>query len=79
MGEELGLDELEIGLDYDDFIESLDRNFPGQDLTPVIFFETSRGCWWGERCALHLLRAQRARRWSTARCSPTARSASSRA
>jgi len=48
MGEELHIDA-EVGLDYTDFIESLERHFKGEGLTPVIFFETSRGCWWGER------------------------------
>jgi ribosomal peptide maturation radical SAM protein 1 len=46
MGEELPIDT-EVGLDYSDFIGSLERTFPGA--VPVIFFETSRGCWWGER------------------------------
>jgi ribosomal peptide maturation radical SAM protein 1 len=39
-------------LNYDDFFESLERNVSfaeGSDKTIEIFFETSRGCWWGER------------------------------
>ena len=48
MGVELPLDA-EVGLDYDDFIGSLERGFPGEGHVPVLFFETSRGCWWGER------------------------------
>lgn len=46
-------DELDINanlmLDYDAFLDSLDRNFPGGGVQPVLLFETSRGCWWGER------------------------------
>ena len=48
MGEELPIDE-DVGLDYSDFIGSLERGFPGESLEPALFFETSRGCWWGER------------------------------
>ncbi len=46
-------DELDINtnlmLDYDEFLDSLERNFPGGGVQPVLLFETSRGCWWGER------------------------------
>ena len=38
--------------DYSAFIESFDamRESGGEaDLEPLLFFETSRGCWWGER------------------------------
>lgn len=48
MGEELDIDS-DVGLDYSDFLESMERSFAGEGLQPVIFFETSRGCWWGER------------------------------
>ena len=48
MGEELPIDT-EVGLDYSDFLASLERSFPGRGEVPAIFFETSRGCWWGER------------------------------
>jgi len=48
MGEELDIDA-EVELGYSDFIESLERAFPGERQVPVMFFETSRGCWWGER------------------------------
>jgi ribosomal peptide maturation radical SAM protein 1 len=47
-GKELDIDT-ELELDYDDFFASLDRLLPGQNLKPDILFETSRGCWWGER------------------------------
>lgn len=39
----------DIPLDYDDFFASFDRLLPGAELKPDILFETSRGCWWGER------------------------------
>lgn len=50
IGEELDID-VEVPLDYDDYLDQLDSKLdlaPG-DLEPKIPFETSRGCWWGER------------------------------
>lgn len=37
--------------DYSAFIDSFDKMaaITGEDLEPLLFFETSRGCWWGER------------------------------
>jgi magnesium-protoporphyrin IX monomethyl ester (oxidative) cyclase len=37
-----------IELDYEPFLSTYEANFPdgGQ---PILLFETSRGCWWGER------------------------------
>jgi ribosomal peptide maturation radical SAM protein 1 len=48
IGEELDLNE-EIELDYDDFVESVRQKQPNRSLRLTIPFETSRGCWWGER------------------------------
>ena len=48
MGAELPIDT-DVELGYSDFIDSLERAFPGEGQVPVLFFETSRGCWWGER------------------------------
>ncbi len=48
IGEELPLD-VPIPLDYDPFLASLDRTFPGEAIEPILLFETSRGCWWGQR------------------------------
>ncbi len=48
IGDELGIDE-DVPLDYDDFLASFEqkcRSFAG---APELLFETSRGCWWGER------------------------------
>jgi ribosomal peptide maturation radical SAM protein 1 len=48
VGTELPIDQ-DVVLDYDDFLTTLDRNFPGRTIEPALLFETSRGCWWGER------------------------------
>lgn len=46
-GEELDINE-PIPLDYSAFIDEYEANFPGAP-HPSLMFETSRGCWWGER------------------------------
>lgn len=46
IGAELHIDE-DLPLDYRDFLESADSKCP--DIKPALLFETSRGCWWGER------------------------------
>jgi len=38
-----------IPLNYDDYFALFDRKLHGNPLKPRIPFETSRGCWWGER------------------------------
>ena len=38
-----------IPLDYSDFIKSFDSSFPDRKDSKLLLFETSRGCWWGER------------------------------
>jgi magnesium-protoporphyrin IX monomethyl ester (oxidative) cyclase len=48
LGEELPIDE-EVPLDYAPFLADFDRAFGGSEVQPVLLFETSRGCWWGER------------------------------
>jgi ribosomal peptide maturation radical SAM protein 1 len=35
--------------DYDDFFEQLDASTVERDEEPRLQFETSRGCWWGEK------------------------------
>ena len=47
-GEEFSLDGL-LDLDYTSFFDSLNRHFPNAKFNPILFFETSRGCWWGEK------------------------------
>lgn len=46
IGEELDIDTV-LRLDYDAFLNSLERKCP--DTRASLLFETSRGCWWGER------------------------------
>jgi ribosomal peptide maturation radical SAM protein 1 len=48
MGEELPID-IPVPLDYDSFLADLERSFPDGSVHPSLTFETSRGCWWGER------------------------------
>lgn len=48
IGKELSVNEL-IPLDYDSFLDSSASNLDGSGITPYLLFETSRGCWWGEK------------------------------
>lgn len=48
LGEDLSID-VPIKLDYEPFLESFQRHFADTGAKPVLPFETSRGCWWGER------------------------------
>jgi magnesium-protoporphyrin IX monomethyl ester (oxidative) cyclase len=47
-GDELPIDT-PVALNYDGFLDSVDRRFPDRTWVPMLLFETSRGCWWGER------------------------------
>ena len=47
-GEELDID-VEVALNYDAFLETIEKSFPNGEVKPILLFETSRGCWWGER------------------------------
>ncbi len=47
VGQELPI-EVPVALDYDSYLDDLERNF-GASVHPALPFETSRGCWWGER------------------------------
>jgi ribosomal peptide maturation radical SAM protein 1 len=38
----------QVPLDYGPFLDTLERDFQGR-ISPMLLFETSRGCWWGER------------------------------
>ena len=38
-----------VSLDYDGYLDQFDDHFPGGASRPSLLFETSRGCWWGER------------------------------
>jgi len=46
-GVENDVNEL-VELDYEPFIETYTHSFPSLG-KPILLFETSRGCWWGER------------------------------
>jgi ribosomal peptide maturation radical SAM protein 1 len=46
-GQELPI-ETPLALDYDDFIVSYEQ-LPGEKRPPNLSFETSRGCWWGQK------------------------------
>jgi len=48
IGEELDIN-VPIDLDYCRFLEIHRKNFPISPVKPVLLFETSRGCWWGEK------------------------------
>jgi ribosomal peptide maturation radical SAM protein 1 len=48
IGEELDI-EVPVKLDYGEFLETYRKNFPGVDQKPILLFETSRGCWWGQK------------------------------
>lgn len=46
-GAENDINEL-VEFDYEPFLDRYESYFPGRD-KPVLLYETSRGCWWGER------------------------------
>ena len=48
IGDELSID-VPVNLDYKPFVNALAKNFPQNEIEPILLFETSRGCWWGER------------------------------
>jgi ribosomal peptide maturation radical SAM protein 1 len=48
IGDELSIDT-KVELDYEAFLRTLEDNFPSENIKPTLLFETSRGCWWGER------------------------------
>jgi ribosomal peptide maturation radical SAM protein 1 len=48
IGEELNIDT-PIELNYDDFIQRFNEYFADTGLKPTVPFETSRGCWWGQK------------------------------
>ena len=59
------LDELPIP-DFDEFFEraeALGLLPPGGRREVELPFESAAGCWWGAQAPLHVLRAQRRRRW----------------
>ena len=35
--------------DFDDYFQRLSRSVLGDRIEPLLFFETARGCWWGQK------------------------------
>jgi ribosomal peptide maturation radical SAM protein 1 len=48
IGEDLDIDT-HVPLDYEPFLDRFEQYFSETGEKPVLPFETSRGCWWGER------------------------------
>jgi magnesium-protoporphyrin IX monomethyl ester (oxidative) cyclase len=48
IGKERDINEV-VELDYRSFLQSIRTHFPNKEVPLVLLFETSRGCWWGER------------------------------
>lgn len=48
VGEELDIN-YPLNLDYDSYLDSFGQNVTDEGMKPALAFETSRGCWWGER------------------------------
>lgn len=48
IGPELDINDV-VEPDYAPFLRSIKEHFPQQEVRTHLFFETSRGCWWGER------------------------------
>src|SRR5437764_1877447 len=48
LGDALDIDA-DVELDYGPFLDTIERNFPDGRVEPTLLFETSRGCWWGEK------------------------------
>ncbi|MFL6254261.1 MAG: RiPP maturation radical SAM C-methyltransferase, partial [Pyrinomonadaceae bacterium] len=46
-GKDLDIDT-KIEMDYGPFLNTVTRAFPSK-VKPILFFETSRGCWWGQK------------------------------
>lgn len=49
IGDELDINGPLIRMNYDSFLESYEEHFVYSKIKPYLFFETSRGCWWGQR------------------------------
>jgi ribosomal peptide maturation radical SAM protein 1 len=48
IGQELDINDV-VELDYSSFIDLTETRYPVRDKPVILTFETSRGCWWGER------------------------------
>lgn len=48
LGEELDISDF-VPLNYETFLNTLESNFSNHEISPILLFETSRGCWWGQK------------------------------
>jgi ribosomal peptide maturation radical SAM protein 1 len=48
VGEVRPIDEV-IEPDFSAFVQAFEETYVDSDVKPILFFETSRGCWWGQR------------------------------
>ena len=48
LGRELDIN-VPVDLEYDGFLDSFRSKFGNQNIEPYLLFETSRGCWWGQK------------------------------
>ncbi|HKS30087.1 MAG TPA: RiPP maturation radical SAM C-methyltransferase [Pyrinomonadaceae bacterium] len=48
IGDEVDINSV-VELDYDSFLGDIKNNFPKKEVYPYLMFETSRGCWWGQK------------------------------
>ncbi len=48
VGEELNID-IPVNLDYADYLAKFSELYRDKEIRPTLLFETSRGCWWGEK------------------------------
>jgi ribosomal peptide maturation radical SAM protein 1 len=48
IGEQRSVDVL-MELDYVSYLDAVEGLYPDAEIEPTLTFETSRGCWWGER------------------------------
>lgn len=48
IGADVDIDQ-PLPLDYGDYLATIDEKFPPGAVVPALLFESSRGCWWGQR------------------------------
>jgi ribosomal peptide maturation radical SAM protein 1 len=48
IGEDLDINA-NIDLDYTPYLTKFEQDYPGSKSKPSLLFETSRGCWWGDK------------------------------
>ena len=48
IGEDLDIDDV-LELDYQPYVDLIHERWPDRNVQIKLLFETSRGCWWGER------------------------------